>query len=552
MYTVQGFNDANCSTGEYQIQVFVLDSLQVELISPSSVCETDTITLFALPSGGNGEYSWEWTINGNSFFGSEFLNVQLGVTSDVCVTLSDGCSSPHAFSCTTIDVQEVDSGYCDCEGNVLDALGVCGGTCLGDSDDDGICDDIDDCDGLTDECGICNGPGAIYECGCFEISDEYCDCQGNQLDALGVCGGDCLEDYDGDGFCDCTAALFSQPFSPEEYVSNVLLGDGVAAFNINFTGSTSQLGFVNCGGELGISEGISLHTDNSLCDDFCGDCLGGSVTDEDLLELANSVPPLIGQSFTVSSVNDVAVLEFDFYAAGDSIYFNYIFGSDEYLTYVNTTYNDVFGFFLSGPGIEGPYSSPEGYPGGSVNLAVIPGSEPGLPITVSSVNNVTNAEYYVDNPSQTGVCINGYTSPITAKEAVQCGEVYHIRLAIADGSDTALESFLILESGSFTSENPCILGCTDDTAWNFDENATADNGTCADCPPAMEYCGEGTVWDELSQTCIGISLECGPGTVWSDEEQTCVVELPGDMDFDLCVGVPDLLALLVVWGTCVD
>ena len=149
----QGF-DANCSTGEYQIQ----DSLVGQ---PSSVCGRTQ-----WPSGGNGEYSWEWTINGNSFFGSEFLNVQLGVTSDVCVTLSDGCSSPHAFSCTTIDVQEVDST------SVLDALGVCGGT-SGDSDDDGICDDIDDCDGLTDECGICNGPGAIYECGCFEISDEY-------------------------------------------------------------------------------------------------------------------------------------------------------------------------------------------------------------------------------------------------------------------------------------------------------------------------------------------------------------------------------------------
>ena len=83
----------------------------------------------------------------------------------------------------------------------------------------------------------------------------------------------------------------------------------------------------------------------------------------------------------------------------------------------------------------------------------------GIHARISSVNNVTNAEYYVDNPSQTGVCINGYTSPITAKEAVQCGEVYHIRLAIADMT----ESFV-----KFTSENPCILDCTDDTgAWHM-------------------------------------------------------------------------------------
>ncbi|PCJ79981.1 MAG: hypothetical protein COA49_10195 [Bacteroidetes bacterium] len=41
----------------------------------------------------------------------------------------------------------------------LDAIGVCGGGCAGDSDGDGICDDVDTCVGDLDECGICNGPG---------------------------------------------------------------------------------------------------------------------------------------------------------------------------------------------------------------------------------------------------------------------------------------------------------------------------------------------------------------------------------------------------------
>lgn len=53
-----------------------------------------------------------------------------------------------------------------------------------------------------DLCGVCEGPGPIYECGCEELPDYFCDCQGNQLDALGVCGGGCLADYDGDGICD--------------------------------------------------------------------------------------------------------------------------------------------------------------------------------------------------------------------------------------------------------------------------------------------------------------------------------------------------------------
>ena len=58
------------------------------------------------------------------------------------------------------------------------------------------------CQGNIDLCGICDGPGPVYECGCFEIPEGACDCEGNQLDALGECGGNCLGDFDGDGICD--------------------------------------------------------------------------------------------------------------------------------------------------------------------------------------------------------------------------------------------------------------------------------------------------------------------------------------------------------------
>ena len=60
-----------------------------------------------------------------------------------------------------------------------------------DADSDGICDDIDPCVGELDAC-ICNGPGAIYECGCSDIPEGDCDCDGNVLDESRVCGGDIL------------------------------------------------------------------------------------------------------------------------------------------------------------------------------------------------------------------------------------------------------------------------------------------------------------------------------------------------------------------------
>ena len=78
----------------------------------------------------------------------------------------------------------------------------CDGNCINDFDGDLICDEVDPCIGEYDECGACNGPGAVYECGCYDIPETDCDCDGNQLDALGICGGTCAADEDGDGICD--------------------------------------------------------------------------------------------------------------------------------------------------------------------------------------------------------------------------------------------------------------------------------------------------------------------------------------------------------------
>ena len=83
-----------------------------------------------------------------------------------------------------------------------DAIGVCGGICPGDADGDGLCDTEDTCFGDLDACGVCNGPGAIYSCGCDEILPEACDCDGNMPDAVGVCDGECESDDNGNGVCD--------------------------------------------------------------------------------------------------------------------------------------------------------------------------------------------------------------------------------------------------------------------------------------------------------------------------------------------------------------
>jgi hypothetical protein len=144
------------------------------------------------------------------------------------------------------------------------------------------------------------------------------------------------------------------------------------------------------------------------------------------------------QAISTVAMNDAAILEFDFIPNGDSISFNYSFGSEEYNEYVCGTVNDAFGFFLSGPGISGPFSN------GAINLANVPGTT--IPVTINTVNNGTvgsagqignctqvspqwnqNTEFYVDNENNTtptSTQLDGFTVVLQAAAQVQCGLTY--------------------------------------------------------------------------------------------------------------------------------
>ena len=104
----------------------------------------------------------------------------------------------------------------------------------------------------------------------------------------------------------------AQGLTPEQYVNDVLLGEGVTATNVQFTGLDVQLGYLTGGTGFSIESGLILSSGNASNPETCaGDAgLGGVTGEPDLLSVANSVPPLIGQSFSVSSVNDVCILEF--------------------------------------------------------------------------------------------------------------------------------------------------------------------------------------------------------------------------------------------------
>ncbi len=156
--------------------------------------------------------------------------------------------------------------------------------------------------------------------------------------------------------------------------------------------------------------------------------------------------------------NDACIVELDVFVATDELVFEYVFGSDEYPEWVNSSFNDIFAFLISGPGITGDVNIAN-----QENIAVLPGTN--TPVQINSVNNFNNWEYYRNNEAGISLEYDGLTSDflavkksLTARRDVIPCNTYHLKLAIADRGDSSLDS------GVFISE---IKGGTPTLSINF-------------------------------------------------------------------------------------
>lgn len=241
--------------------------------------------------------------------------------------------------------------------------------------------------------------------------------------------------------------------TPQELVEGVLLGSGVVATNIKYNGSTVSAQSVQTnvtyfdatGTTFPIVKGVLLTTgEGSVAvgpNTVGSSTLGGTPsvsTDPDLNAIANA------------SVTNGVVLEFDFTASGNTVRFSYMFGSEEYPEFSPSSFNDAFGFFLSGPGIAGPYTN------GAINLAVLPSTSTSTnAVTINNVNPTTNSIYYSNNVSGaaygTAIQYDGTTVELIAVSGLQCGQTYHIKLCISNVGDQSYDSGVFLQADSFSS-----------------------------------------------------------------------------------------------------
>jgi gliding motility-associated-like protein len=287
-------------------------------------------------------------------------------------------------------------------------------------------------------------------------------------------------------------------------VQNTLLGGGVQLISVNFQGSTGAIGTFNGNSSnIGISSGVIMTT--------------GVISGPDGPIGPNTVPNAGVDNGTggyglldniVSPTFNATVIEFTFIPQGDSINFKYVFASEEYKEYVGSDFNDVFGFFLSGP-------KPGGGNYSNQNIALVPGSS--TPVAINNVNHLTNSGYYVDNESPspgTSVQYDGFTKPLIAKASVKPCSTYTIRLAIADVGDGIYDSGVFLEAHSFSSNG---MDVSSEITGSF--NADTLYETCGEADVTFTITGNTSIANTIHYQILGSATQgvdytiTPPGTI---------------------------------------
>jgi hypothetical protein len=245
---------------------------------------------------------------------------------------------------------------------------------------------------------------------------------------------------------------------PED-LAQALVGDGVEISNVSFTGDDHAGGtFSGFGAEFTVADGVALSSGSVAGDAVAGytsNLIGPNQMENVTAMFELPGDPDLDELVAPLATADAAVLEFDFIADGENISFQYVFGSDEYLEFVGSDFNDVFAFFVNGE-----------------NCALVPdpagGPDP-VPVTINTINKDANPSLFISNsledvpPAPINTELDGFTTVLTCAAAVTPGEPNTLKLAIADTSDTSLDSTVLIRAGSLQVNEPPVA---DDQAVN--------------------------------------------------------------------------------------
>jgi hypothetical protein len=227
--------------------------------------------------------------------------------------------------------------------------------------------------------------------------------------------------------------VVTQNDSASDLITNIL-GAGISTSNVSTTGAPDAFGTFSGGlsAGLGFDSGIMLSSGN------VADAVGPNTSDSTTTVFGTAGDTDLS-AIAGGTTNDAALLTFDFVSDGGDLFFNYIFASDEYNEFVDSSFNDVFAFFLDG-----------------VNIALIPGTS--TAVAINTVNGGSNSSLFNNNDLDDGgpffdIEYDGFTDIFTAKAIGLSAGTHTISMRIADTGDSSWDSTVFIQAGSFTDTN---------------------------------------------------------------------------------------------------
>jgi hypothetical protein len=227
-----------------------------------------------------------------------------------------------------------------------------------------------------------------------------------------------------------------------------LAGVGVTVNTVTYAGTTQSSGKFQGGLTIvGFESGVVLSSG------WAKDVVGPNANDGTSRTLGTGGDPDL-TALSGFQTFDRTVLQFNVVPQSNTLTFDYVFASEEYNEFANTQYNDVFAFFVNGQ-----------------NCAHVPGTT--LAVSVNTVNggnpfgvNPQHPEFYRNNdindpgPATINTGADGLTTVFTCTASVNPGVNNLVKLAIADASDTILDSYVFLRANSFVSSNITLTPLT--------------------------------------------------------------------------------------------
>jgi len=346
----------------------------------------------------------------------------------------------------------------------------------------------------------------------------------------------------------------NQTFTAQQLIENILVNSGcvsVSNFSAsggNFSAGEMSFGYFNANGSVfPFQEGIVLSTGK------LSSVIGPNTNFSDSgIGMGWNGDSDLNTALSLTNTFNATVLEFDFIPNANTISFDYIFASEQYLlnpTANQCNYTDGFAFLLK----EATATSYQ-------NLALVPGTT--IPVRVNTVRGsgticpASNQTYFdAFNTGTYPTTYDGQTKILTAQAAVIPGTLYHIKLVIADEGNARFDSGIFLKAGSFVSEKDLgpnrllatgnslcpnetlILNATQAGAtsyqWFKNGNPVGTNSATYDVTSAGTY----TVEINVNTTCVitgSIEIEYAPNITTSTTSFTaCDTNSDGFAVFDL-------------------